>query len=251
MACKVDGCDNPIYVVSRQLCSKHYSRLRTTGTVEDGPRARLSPEDRFWRNVKVGGADDCWEWLLVPNAYGYGNLSMGGRGSPKKLAHRFSWELHNGPIPEYGEYHGAVVMHTCDNRICVNPNHLVLGTQADNVRDMDKKGRRVSNPRRGSKHHATTITEEDARNIYTDRGPYQRLAEKYGCTKYVVKDIKRGVTWGHVTEGLIRGEPVSVQSYRTHCAKGHEYTEENTRIDAKGARVCRECKRERQRASRL
>lgn len=85
---------------------------------------------RFWRKVRV--TPGCWEWLATPGER-HGRIWF--RGSPRG-AHRVSYELHNGPIPA-----GLVVRHRCDNGRCVNPDHLELGTKADNSRDMVERGR--------------------------------------------------------------------------------------------------------------
>ena len=90
-------------------------------------------ETRFWRFVAPSMDDrGCWEWTGArAGELGYGCL--GGKG-PR--AHRLSWEIHNGPIPD-----GLWVLHKCDNPPCVNPRHLFLGTRTDNIRDMFAKGR--------------------------------------------------------------------------------------------------------------
>ena len=142
MTCTVEGCSGPVWAAS--MCSRHYNRKLKTGTVEDGPRARASLSDRLWRQVDCRGDDECWLWTAKSVVTGYGVLSSGGRDKPKILAHRAAWEVINGSIPDGEGHHGTVVMHTCDNRLCCNPAHLRLGSQADNVRDMDEKGRRRS-----------------------------------------------------------------------------------------------------------
>lgn len=82
---------------------------------------------------KVNKTDNCWEWTAYINRHGYGAIRFNGRAT---LAHRVSYELHNGPIPE-----GFLVCHHCDNPKCVNPGHLFIGTHQDNRNDCLKKGR--------------------------------------------------------------------------------------------------------------
>lgn len=90
---------------------------------------------RFNEKYTKNAVSGCWEWIASTNQK-YGHISVSNVGGTKKMrnAHRVSWELYNGPIPE-----GLQVLHKCDNRLCVNPDHLFLGTHQDNMNDMKQK----------------------------------------------------------------------------------------------------------------
>lgn len=102
--------------------------------MKPGPKPRPL-KDRFWPKVEKAGPGDCWLWTAGVDGHGYGKVKIEGR---CLKASRVSWELHNGAIPE-----GLDVCHSCDTPLCVNPSHLWLGTQLDNMRDMAAKGRRA------------------------------------------------------------------------------------------------------------
>lgn len=147
---------------------------------------------RFWPKVARGGPDDCWLWTAGVNHAGYG--SMGGGRGVTLLAHRVSWEVHRGPIPQ-----GLFVCHHCDNPPCVNPRHLFIGSQRDNMDDKVRKGRQ----RRGQCHCLAKLTEVDVQSI---RRRYaassitqQALADEFGITQSNVSMIVNGVTWSNLT----------------------------------------------------
>ena len=94
---------------------------------------KVNASDRFFEKVEKSG--ECWLWVGALNSRGYGSFGFEGR---RLGAHRFSYELHKGEIPE-----GMFVCHSCDVRNCVNPDHLWLGDNADNMKDMYQKERRV------------------------------------------------------------------------------------------------------------
>lgn len=137
---------------------------------------------------------DCWEWQGALHENGYGAF-WDGRNQVK--AHRFSYQYFTGRKikPQY------VIMHTCDNPKCVNPNHLVMGTHKENSQDSVNKGRNC----RGEKCHSSIVKEDDAIKIISEyRKPFtmkdecKRLSEKYNLTWRIVQHIIRGTTWKHL-----------------------------------------------------
>ncbi len=97
-------------------------------------KAKSDFRERFWKKVKKGAPEDCWNWNGATSR-GYGIMSTRHNHAPAK-AYRVSWYLHFGPIPE-----GMVIRHKCDNPACVNPSHLEIGSQKDNVQDTVARGR--------------------------------------------------------------------------------------------------------------
>lgn len=148
----------------------------------------IDPIKRFWFYVKK--TDSCWLWQGVKRE-GYGRMRKDYKLSS---AHRFSWEIHNGPIPK-----GIYVLHSCDNPPCVNPSHLWLGTYTDNNRDRSKKGR--NNHALGSKCPKAKLKGKDIEKIIKLRlsgMPYQKIARKYHVDTRAIWQIFIGKTWGHI-----------------------------------------------------
>jgi hypothetical protein len=197
--CTSEGCSGPVYVRKFGLCSACYNRARYHGEIEVKAQATTPLSARLWQNIKVGRASQCWPWHSASTTRGYGviynNISR-----KKVLAHRAAWIVTNGPIPDGEGAHGTVVMHTCDNRLCCNPAHLRLGTQADNIHDMEAKGRRKHGVRSGERHHGTVLTAADVRKIRAVGDPKldQQLADKFGMAASSIKQVRLRRTWKHI-----------------------------------------------------
>lgn len=149
--------------------------------------------DRFWSYVLSGTGDECWQWLgAIDKNTGYGKASEANR-VRNVGAHRVAWMLANKQdVPD-----GMLVCHTCDNRACVNPKHLFLGTRLDNQRDMVAKGRSA----KGEKQHSAKLTEEQVRDI-RNRNPSQcskmDLAREFGVRHSSIRSVLARRTWRHV-----------------------------------------------------
>lgn len=182
--CKVEECDRKHY--GRGYCAFHYRRWRLYG--DPHYWAHGTPEERFWS--KIDQTDSCWNWTGTLNNRGYGQFFVDRR---QVLAHRFSYEYHIGPIPT-----GVFCLHRCDNRRCVNPEHLFLGDVKDNYDDMIRKGRGAV----GSRHPLAKLTEKDVRDIRarfaTGNDLIKDIATDYEVSPSLVGMIVRGKKWKHV-----------------------------------------------------
>lgn len=128
----------------------------------------------FWARVDVCGPNECWPWTGYISSSGYGRLKEGDKNIP---AHRRAYSIAKGDIPE-----GLYVCHSCDNRPCCNPEHLWLGTAADNSMDAYQKGRMVTPHVFGADHPNSKLTESERQRLVEDRAggmSYRKLATKY------------------------------------------------------------------------
>lgn len=148
--------------------------------------------ERMKRYTAPPDANGCMLWLGAEKACGYGGIRINKR---NLRVHRAAWELAHGPIPE-----GVFVCHTCDVPACVNPDHLFLGTPADNTRDCMNKGRGL----RGEQKPQHKLTEDRVREIrrqYADGGVSQRtLARRYRVGRATIRGVVDGATWRHIDE---------------------------------------------------
>ena len=147
--------------------------------------------NRFMKYVDKG--DFCWTWTGGKYYNGYGQFYEG----PNKIcAHRFSYKIFKGSIPS-----GKLVLHKCDNRQCVNPDHLFIGTQKDNILDMVKKGRRVHSSRVGENNGRTVLKEKDIvkiRKDYKSGVSVKNICKSYKLSETQIYRIIKKQSWSHV-----------------------------------------------------
>lgn len=186
---------------------------------------------RFWSKVdknrpaaeRAQELGACWVWIGPKAGRGYGTMSLGSRADHSdrtECAHRLSWEIANGPAGN------SFVLHKCDNPPCVRPEHLFIGSQLDNMRDMRSKGRGTAGDthplrvdpskaargdlsgarlhpearRRGAAHPQAKLTESDIPLIRHAQGSLAEIASRYGVCVERVFAIKKRRAWTHVPE---------------------------------------------------
>lgn len=184
MTCKIEQCDKPGEYI-RGMCPMHYQRWRLRGDPLWEP-VRPTIEERFWAKVDKSG--DCWVWTGGGDRESYGVF----KSTRMTKAHRYSWELHFGPIQN-----GLWVLHRCDNPPCVRPDHLFLGTHEENMADMRAKGR----SQRGERCHAAKLTEPEAKEVIlaVTRGERSEdIARRFGVSRSTVSMVATGKTWTYL-----------------------------------------------------
>ena len=140
---KIDGAKNNIYIY--KIGNLKGTKMRVTNDILNHPELELMRQ-RFNRRVTHPANTKCWLWSGALDPAGYGQWEFKGY---QTKAHRVAWLLAKGAIPDSGTKRSLSVCHTCDNRLCMNPSHMFLGTDADNVADMVAKGRQS----RGENHY--------------------------------------------------------------------------------------------------
>ncbi len=148
-------------------------------------------KDRLLSSMVLDPGTGCWLWDKATYPFGYGAIRIG---NFTASAHRIAYECWVGQIPD-----GLVACHKCDVPRCFRPDHLFLGTKADNSADMVKKRRNG----RGQNNGYAKLTNEQARAIFLAEGPQTRIAKEFGCSQMTVSWIKQRKKWQSVTEDLV------------------------------------------------
>lgn len=190
MNCVIDGCTRPVGQVRRQgWCNHHYSRWqRLSDPLAPNKTLKgLSLAEKLERGSSIS-PNGCRVWQgKKHDAMGYARIEVDGR---MQYVHRLSWERAHGPVPD-----GMVLMHSCDNPSCINLNHLSIGTQQENVRDMVRKGRC---DRRGDKANPAKLTWSQVRELrQLDAAGISRreLSRHFGISVSQVDNIRHNRHW--------------------------------------------------------
>ena len=147
--------------------------------------------NRFWSKVNI--TKDCWLWTAGIDKDGYGKFAVGGKGTQRHFrSHRLSWYLSTGHMPNNSE----LVLHKCDVPNCINPDHLFLGDQKDNIRDAIAKGRHSVLP--GTDHPRSKLTEDQVIAIRSSQDSDKVLATNYKVSKSTIQNIRSNRQWRHL-----------------------------------------------------
>ena len=154
---------------------------------DDNYPVLASDMERFAKKYVIDQRSGCWLWTASKHKQGYGVLNVAGK---SRRAHRVAYQAFKGRCP--GEF---LVCHRCDNPSCVNPDHLFLGTQKQNVADAVRKGRAI----RGERVAAGKLTESEVRKILSDTRPTREIANDFGVARQSVNAIKTRKSWRYLS----------------------------------------------------
>jgi len=195
--CKL--CKKEYYVVPSQKDRSKYCSIKcrmaslNSFLIKEATKEEL--EERYIKSFDkyVVRQEGCWGWKGSKNDYGYAMMSCN-RKIGDQRAHRASWIIHNGPIPN-----DKVIRHLCNNPICTNINHLALGSKQDNTNDMIKANRHSH----GGKHKGAKLTEKQVfeikKKLYKDEISCTKLANEFNVSRKCISDIKLNKNWKHIT----------------------------------------------------
>lgn len=176
----------------------------------DSRTSRAIPlEQRFWKHIQK--TEYCWLWAGSKDKKGYGRINR--NGSPI-LAHRLSWEIHFGLIPD-----GLSVLHRCDNPPCCNPEHLFLGDQLENMQDCSRKDRTTRGERSASGKLTTAEVTEIRSKYAAEYISQNQLAEEFGVSPATISEIIRGVIWNHTFASQATLKPHKARGSKVNGSK--------------------------------
>lgn len=147
-------------------------------------------KERLYNRTVLSDDESCWLWLGAESSNGYGAIGVDGS------IHRVSYMIHVGPIPT-----GMFVCHTCDTKLCINPNHLFIGSHQDNMDDMNRKGRGL----KGEQASNAKLTEAQVREAHKRRSTGEKvrdIASSYGVSHSTISLILSGTNWLHVYQDI-------------------------------------------------
>lgn len=183
-------------------------------------------EQRFWEKVDRRNPDECWFWKGIPTRNGYGRIRIDDHDIG---AHRLSYILNIGKIPD-----NYCVCHSCDVRLCVNPNHLFLGTVQDNIDDMNKKGHNIFKIGHkfacGERNGRAILTDEDVKFIRMnpEKQIAKSLAVKFHVAESTIHRVTQGVSWADNPTPPVKRRPgqsrLSIEQVKEICAKSENKT---------------------------
>lgn len=151
-----------------------------------------SVQSRFDAKYVIDPISGCWNWTAAKYYNGYGVFAM--RRGENHTAHRAAWLIYMGTEPGKLD-----VCHHCDNRGCVNPSHLFLGTRQENMMDRVRKGRHPRKANKGEANGRAKLTDRDVRAIKGMPGTHAHAARVFGISEFVISGIRKGRFWSHVT----------------------------------------------------
>lgn len=166
---------------------------RMAGLKKEVANQMIPLAERFETKYIPEPNSGCWLWIGGQNEHGYGIIGVGGRKDGVAKAHRVSWELNRGKLSP-----GDNVLHKCDNPSCVNPDHLFIGSLADNSRDCVKKGRNFTPDNRGERATWAKLSAEDVREIRKKEKTGPEYAKMFGCSKSAIYMIWCGHNWASI-----------------------------------------------------
>jgi len=192
--CMFEGCGKDAR--TKGYCGSHYQQLRQGKELKPlQVQFHGMPEaTRFLKRVDMKEKKDCWEWQGSRNRKQW-HGQWRNKAGQIELAHRAAWRLFTSDIPE-----GLCVLHRCDNPVCCNPDHLFLGTQADNLKDMWRKKRARPGVSRGAKHGMSKLNEEAVRQIRSSKDSAPDLAKSYNVSRTTIYDVLKRKIWTHVVQ---------------------------------------------------